>query len=120
MHHAAPGGHPLDVTGLQATGMPGRIPVFEFTRQHIGYRFKATMRMIRRANRLTRQVIHRTHLVDHQDRVYVAHTGRRQRPPDLKTAPFRLAAGLDDLFDRSLHGSPHQTDYRADKSRFSV
>jgi len=67
--------------------------------EHVGDRFEAAMRMIRRAFRLARRVVDRSHFVEQQERVEVHQQARGKRPMHDKTTAFNCAEGRNRAFD---------------------
>src|SRR2546425_4091020 len=89
--------HPLDVTRSQLSFVPLGILVTEASGQHIGYCFKAAVRMIRSAFRFSRPDIHWTHLVEQQEWIEIGQCVRRKWAVNQKACTFQRRDGFDEV-----------------------
>ena len=75
-------GHPLRVAVGDDAAAAVRVGVLERPVEHVGHGLEPTMRMPRRALRLTRRVLHLAHLVEVDERVEVGQVDARERATD--------------------------------------
>src|SRR5579859_3751702 len=73
MDDAGSGRHPLGVAVRDDAPAPGRVAVHELAVDHVGDGLESAVRVVRRALRLARRVLHLPHLVEEDERV-------RERP----------------------------------------
>src|SRR5262245_55812922 len=102
MHDAAPGSHPLNVTGTDTSGVAECVFVVHRARQNIGHGFHAAVGMQGKSGFVVTS-IRGSKVVQQQKWIEVVECLRSDASLKSHPRPFDDSLGLDDLLDASWY-----------------
>ena len=82
---------------------------------HVGHGFEAAVGMVGRSLGLAGRVLHRPHVIEHQERVGQAEVDACGRAPDLEPLAFEERRRIDDIEDRAAGLALGRIDARKDR-----
>src|SRR5262249_24829842 len=100
MHDAAPGRHPLHVSGAKRAAIAKAVAVVDGTGEHIGDRLDAAVRMPGETGEIVLGLLI-TEIVEEQERIEFARIAEAEGSPEPNAGAFRGRLGLSDTLRRT-------------------
>ena len=97
VENSAPGGHPLHVAGPELAPVSQTVAMIDASRQHIGDRLDAAVRMPRKSGAIVFRTIV-AEVVEQEERIELARIPEAEGAPQLHARAFNCRLGLDDAF----------------------
>src|ERR1051326_1947150 len=97
---AAAGSHPLDIAGVDAPVIAEAVAVLDRSRQNIGNRFDASVRVPRESSQVILWIVV-AEIVQQQERVKVGSVAKAECAPQMDAGSFNGRFGFNQSLDRS-------------------